>query len=270
MLLLERPPKPDGFDQKMKGFRETVELAVRAGEKPAFGDAWGDYKDILGASQHGKCAYCEAYVHHVDTGTLDHYRPKSEISELLEEGQERPGSSKADGRRLRQVSDRGYWWLAYEWTNWLFVCERCNVGWKRTLFPVVEGTRALSPHAIEGEKPLLLNPFGDEDPARHLVFDRIGQISPVEGSSTGFESIRTLGLQRESLRKDRERVARQVYQLITQLNKGSDFSVVENLLVLGNPEEPYAGMTRMLFEHEIEMSWDELEERFQELVRLQP
>ena len=102
-------------------------------------------------------------------------------------------------RRPRTFCDRGYWWLAFEWNNLLLACERCNRAWKGTLFPVAEETRPIPPEPDAPETALLLDPYGDENPAKHLRFDTIGQVSAAPESRIGRETIRTLGLDRDSL-----------------------------------------------------------------------
>lgn len=268
MLLFRRPVKPRHFDRNMTSRRERVEALVRAGKVPSFeDDVWRSYKDHFTRVQHGKCGYCEAYVLATGTGTVEHFRPKADLSELLEEGHERPGTSNVEGRRIRSISGQGYWWLAYEWTNWLFVCERCNSGWKRTLFPVADKPRRELP-PVQGarEESLLLNPFERRNPGNHLRFDDLGQISAVDGSRIGIETIRTLGLYRESLRKPRFNIAKRVYELVDQILPGlakgqaPDPSVAEELLSYGQVEASHAGMVRILFEQEVPvMAWSELE-----------
>src|SRR5262249_48042689 len=133
-------------------------------------------------------------------------------------------------------------WLAFAWKNWLLACERCNSGWKRTLFPVREdanlgraletvyrlggmagGETLLSEQAAPPPKPTpknsthVLSPFGPEDPVEHLAFTTIGQIAPRDGSEHGRETIRTCGLHRESLRRARQGIAMDVFRHIERL-----------------------------------------------------
>src|SRR5262249_32101415 len=157
---------------------------------------WKQHKDTFIEAQRRKCGYCETFaINH--PGAVEHYAPKSRIEELAEEGTEEvPGISVA-GRKTPPVSDRGYWWLAYSWENWLFSCERCNTGWKRCLFPVRESPRLLPPRYEASETPLLLDPFGSIDAVEHLEFSRVGQIFARNASERGNATIKTCGLDRE-------------------------------------------------------------------------
>jgi hypothetical protein len=77
------------------------------------------------------------------------------------------------GQRAQFTEDRthsGYWWLAYEPTNYFPSCQLCNQGTaKKNRFPIA-GTRARGPQdALSAERPLLLNPYFD-DPRAHQEF----------------------------------------------------------------------------------------------------
>ncbi len=130
MLLFRRPPEPPGFDQRMAPHRRRVEASVEAGERPEFEPAWRSYKAHFARAQYGKCGYCEALALATGVGDVEHFRPKGEVSELGDDpetwGRERRGLANVEGRKTRRVSERGYWWLAYTWENWLLACERCN------------------------------------------------------------------------------------------------------------------------------------------------
>lgn len=125
----------------------------------------------------GKCAYCECWLTDFQYGDIEHFRPKKGVTDM----DDRPVlvSNEDGGPR---VEHPGYFWLAYDWTNLLPSCQRCNqpgnerdgdaerrIG-KRTRFPVA-GRRAWKPdHDLREEKPLLINPV-TEDPASHLAVD---------------------------------------------------------------------------------------------------
>jgi uncharacterized protein (TIGR02646 family) len=112
-------------------------------------------KDALIAMQHAKCAFCEAKPLHVSSGDVEHFRPKAAVRQSETSGLERPG----------------YFWLAYEWENLLFACERCNRRHKRNLFPLVDPTmRARGPSGdLAQEQPVFIDPSA-EDPTPHITF----------------------------------------------------------------------------------------------------
>ena len=144
------------------------------------------------------------------------------------------------------------------------------------MFPVAEKPRRSLPPVVGAkEKSLVLNPFEREKPGDHLRFDDLGQVSAVDGSRIGIETIRTLGLHRESLRKPRRKIASRVYDLVDltllRLAEGQDPdpSVAEEILSYGQVDASHAGMVRILFEQEVPlMAWSELEKSSPTLASL--
>lgn len=274
MLRFQRPEKPDSFETSVAKARTEIEAAVKAGRKLAeedFKPLWRKYKPEFVEAQHGKCGYCESYVMAVHVGDVEHYRPKGALEDLPQDktrwGRERAHASTVEGRRLEPLCDQGYWWLAYEWTNYLLACQPCNESWKICLFPVLEHPRCVPPRRNVRETPLLLSPFGDEDPIRHLHIDEIGQIDSSNQSAHGRATIDTCGLDRENLRAARAHLAKQVYPLVQNLQGAISVDAwdradehIDNLRHLGHVSAPYAGMVRAIFEHVTTWSWDEIVE----------
>lgn len=144
--------------------------------------------DLL-AMQHDKCAFCEAKPLHVSDGDVEHFRPKAAVRQDDAEPLRRPG----------------YYWLAYEWSNLLFACERCNRRHKRSAFPLTDpARRAQSPRdALAHEAPIFINPSA-EDPRPFLSYRDHVPIA-VNGNVRGEHTISALGLRRPELNADRER-----------------------------------------------------------------
>ena len=69
---------------------------------------WGKSKGQLLKESSNKCAYCEAPLKAVAYGDVEHYRPKSI-----------------------------YWWLAYNYENYLASCTLCNQAYKKDHFPLL-------------------------------------------------------------------------------------------------------------------------------------
>lgn len=162
--------------------------------------------------------------------------------------------------------------VAHEWTNWLFACKICNSTWKKDLFPLAGALKPRLPGPAVDDRPLLLHPYGKADPGRHLRFDGFGQI---EGTSRrGRETIRTLGLDRETLRKKRGKIAGRMYDLLDQaldrLDAGEepDASAMQEILRQGEADEDYAGMVRIVFEEVMPMTWTEVEELYRTIPGL--
>lgn len=158
-------------------------------DKKIFKDSiWGDLKDLLKEVFKQKCGYCEAHFDHVSFGAVEHYRPKRRVDEVGADGKVRP-----------LAGHRGYYWLAYEPSNLLPSCDRCNgPGGKMNLFPL-EGSeqRVFDPNeSLDRERPLLLNPYKDQ-PGEHLVFDgKNGTVGAL--TLRGERSIQVYRLDREA------------------------------------------------------------------------
>jgi hypothetical protein len=106
------------------------------------------------------------------------------------------------------------------------------------------------------ERALLLNPYDDIDPADHLEFNRIGQVTHRNNSVLGWETIRTCHLGRETLRYSRWLVAKLAWSLITRVLKELGRPVLDErrlrrallpLLNLGVPGKPHSGMVKILW-----------------------
>jgi uncharacterized protein (TIGR02646 family) len=144
-------------------------------------------KQALRKAQHDKCALCESKISHISHGDVEHFRPKAGHR------QEPEGA----------LGQPGYYWLAYEWTNFLFCCQLCNQVFKGNLFPLANPAhRAKSHHEdINDEGPLLVNP-AIEDPARFIEF-RKNLVHAVGGNPRGVATIKVFGLNRKELEDKR-------------------------------------------------------------------
>jgi hypothetical protein len=278
MLHLKRPPRPATFDQDIQAQRTQAaqevqryrnELAQGAPnpKKPDFPNAWGRYKAAFAEAQHEKCGYCEVRVIAGFPGDVEHFRPKGEIWALPDNpdewGEQRPSSASVEGRKHITLSDLGYWWLAYEWDNWLLSCSACNAGWKGSFFPVAGAQRVLPPDPQAPEQPLLLNPFDDPDPAEHLRFGEIGEVQPSGESPLGRETIKVYGLDRASLRLARLEKARRAHSLVQAIRAADTDERLDEALAdfrrMGDEMYDYAGMVRAILLAECGVRWEDLE-----------
>lgn len=96
---------------------------------------WKTAKLQLKKESHGKCAYCEANTEVVAHGDVEHYRPKSI-----------------------------YWWLAYTYDNYLYVCQICNQIYKSDNFPIIA--------------TLFPAPIIEHNTPDHIIEQLAGKISP--------------------------------------------------------------------------------------------
>jgi uncharacterized protein (TIGR02646 family) len=145
-------------------------------------------KQRLVAMQHEKCAFCEAKPLHVSDGDVEHFRPKG-------------GMRQADAEPLQRP---GYYWLAYDWTNLMFACERCNRRHKKNLFPLIDPSRRATTHRddVADEVPVFIDPSA-EDPAQYIGYREHVPIA-IGGNARGQQTIDALGLRRRDLTADRE------------------------------------------------------------------
>lgn len=134
---------------------------------------WKRLKEHLHDLNHGKCWYCESSVSDTAPGDVDHFRPKKAVKEC--------------------PSHPGYWWLAFDASNYRYSCELCNrpnhdpaspnedSKGKGDHFPLRdESKRCFVPdnrRALLQEEPLLLDPNNATDPPL-LTFAEDGQATP--------------------------------------------------------------------------------------------
>jgi len=228
-----------------------------------FAGAWSDFKIILAEQQNGFCGFCEGPTNGHQFGDVEHFRPKAEVHELVDDpdqwGWEPMWHSSAKDREVKKPAIRpGYWWLAYEWENYVYSCQTCNQQWKGNLFPV-QGTRARAP-GDTGETALLLSPFDLFDPADHFEYGRLGEIRGK--SPQGHATIVTCGLDRPSLRVARYRLASathlQLDQVADQPSKQSTLNTLDLIRQRGDPREAYSGMVQTIFRQRTRLHWDDL------------
>ena len=169
---------------------KLVVRAVNAQQKPKFKSAlWSVLKEHLRDLFGDTCAYCQAYFSHVAFGDVEHFRPKGAVAE--------------------EKKHPGYYWLAYEPTNYLPSCQICNTVGKGNCFPI-SGERAWAPDGNIGkENPLLLHPRTD-NPREYLVFSpslakNAGWAMPLQAKDKGEHSIKSYDLNRDELVQMRKR-----------------------------------------------------------------
>ncbi len=124
-----------------------------------------------------KCWYCEAQSSRAPFD-VDHFRPKLGIT--------------VDGIEL--TGHTGYYWLAYEWSNFRLSCQRCNrsekdetdvLHGKAKEFPIRdEAHRCQAPAGqLVAESPKLLDPYIQADCAL-LAHGIDGEVKPTASDDT--------------------------------------------------------------------------------------
>ncbi|MCZ7556166.1 MAG: hypothetical protein M5R41_07185 [Bacteroidia bacterium] len=168
--------------EKLKKCKKA-ELIAYAFSSKIYGHA--TVKDELKRVQHGKCCFCEARVAHVAHGDVEHYRPKG-------------GWMQKTGDALHQP---GYYWLAFEFSNLYFSCQKCNQVYKKNYFPLRNPSKRAKTHrtSISREEPLIVD-IGTMDPSDHLSFNAKVAVGLTD---VGKETIVRTGLNRKELLDDR-------------------------------------------------------------------
>jgi 5-methylcytosine-specific restriction endonuclease McrA len=160
---------------------------------------WSSHKGLFEIVKgKGKCAFCERYRDLEGECQLDHFRPRSAVSSFA------TPPNCTDSRRPKITSQgRGYWWLAYSWTNLVLVCPGCN-GAKSSLFPVRTRCSMSEGASTSAEQPYLLDPH-DTSLAKepHFRWSISGTIEPISRGSRAEWTIVICELDREGLRDDR-------------------------------------------------------------------
>lgn len=139
--------------------------------------SWGLLKNWLANASEHKCWYCEAKSTRAPFD-VDHFRPKLGIT--------------VDGVELK--GHGGYYWLAYEWSNFRLSCQRCNrpekdqtgaLRGKANEFPIHdEAQRCTSPTGqLTMESPRLLDPCVQAD-CELLAHGIDGEVKPVAPDGT--------------------------------------------------------------------------------------
>ncbi len=199
--------------QGKKGAKKSIieDLIARQREHSFRQDLYANQRvqDQLLAFFYGKCAYCEDFRSNKRKADgkpdwdwqTEHFRPKAEVSE--------------------DKTHSGYYWLAYECTNFLVSCYTCNQQYKGTQFPIMNATTRLTvDHFIENgrldtdrcsifhdifktEEPVLINPVKDK-PQEFIAFMADGT---VQGKNfRGEQSIEIYGLNRYLLVVARKKI----------------------------------------------------------------
>ena len=176
MIKVERSAKPSILGKKAEEWTRGLHAAdTPKGKKKAVGKyRHKQIKEALVEMFHGKCAYCESKITHIDYGHIEHFKPKSFPA---------------------------YRALTFEWTNLFLACGICNGSEQK-------GTKF--PSASEGGP--IINPCEDE-PTDHFefVYDPTSRLATIIGKTTRGETTeKLLGLNRHELRRHRSNQVRKL------------------------------------------------------------
>lgn len=248
---------PDGWAEKAEGLRKALVDEADPKKRSKLIDdneIWKDVKAVLKALSNGKCWYTDSPQQGTDVD-VDHYRPKKRVAEL------------AGGLNPHQ----GYWWLAYELSNYRYSCivanrrrrdvDTGNTGGKADFFPIFdEAHRANDPQTdYQNERPLLIDPCKPEEVAL-TTFKEDGEAMPRWGENEPYKhkkaskSIELYSLNhtdfvkaRIALRDQIEEARQQAETFFNRLENGdADHEkayaiAIKKLRNLQSPNAPYSG-----------------------------
>ncbi len=143
---------------------------------------WKYIKNHLFDIYGNKCWYSECDLAGGD-GDVDHFRPKG----------------RSRGINGKKILPDGYWWLAYEYTNYRISCIYCNRGrenkragktqGKLDWFPLVDGATPLTINDdVSIEKYILLDPTNKDD-VNLLSFDETGSAVPLTSNKVNEQRV---------------------------------------------------------------------------------
>ncbi|MBY5828654.1 hypothetical protein HFN47_00860 [Rhizobium leguminosarum] len=215
---------------------------------------WSAAKPAFMIAQNNKCLFCERVFGSPDDSRiemdLEHFRPKSSVMPWV-----RPEGSDGYPADTGQGSG-GYYWMAYDISNYAASCKTCNTLHKSNCFPIA-GARRLQHDevaSLSSERPYLCYPLGnqDEDPENIITFT--GTIA-VPAAADGFNRQRGLliidffGLNRHDLlhverAQAIERFGSALLAVAEERGSAADHTYVQQI---GNPMIPHAGCVRAFF-----------------------
>jgi uncharacterized protein (TIGR02646 family) len=239
---------PDTLKSKEVAAAQQKIRTIAEKGKPAskdFPSHWGkdDVRTVLWEMQHQKCCYCERMRDKNRESDIEHFRPKADVTE-------------ADGVH------KGYWWLAYEWTNLFFSCRYCNQEHKKNHFPLAKGKKHAAgpddPLAAEGA--LLIDPT-EQDPETLIGYDWVVENGnylvhalPRKDTVEGRKTIKVLGLNRKGLPEERGSLIGTLEALAMKMKFGLLYGnqaivdeAAQQILEETSAKRPFAGFRRDFF-----------------------
>lgn len=164
-----------------------------------------EVKEALKTAQNHKCFLCESRITHISYGDVEHFRPKAGVRQDLKD----------------KMSETGYYWLAYEWSNLFLACQICNQRFKKNLFPLEDKDKRAKSHSdkLSQEKYLFIKP-DEENPENHISYRGI---IPHPKDKKGEITIQNAGLIRNELKENRRELYEPIKELYNVAQKHSEF-----------------------------------------------
>jgi hypothetical protein len=209
---------PDGWTERAENALEQL-IMLEPEERSDYinnhSAIWRDreLKAALSALSKGKCWYCESKEIRSDR-VIDHFRPKNSVAE--------------------RNDHPGYWWLAFNLSNYRYSCTFCNSlrkseadepsGGKSDHFPIVdENRRAYEPNnPIQDEFPFILDPRSQGDTLL-ITFEDDGRAIPCYANDENslhckraIISIRIYHLNHPDVKEARFTVCNEIHELVKE------------------------------------------------------
>jgi len=210
MIHVLRAPKPPILVAKEAQWKSKIRGASTDKNRQEAQDRYkhDQIKNSLVAMFHGKCAYCESQITHIDYGHIEHFKPKSLPK---------------------------YFLLAVDWDNLLLACGRCNGS---------ENKGVKFPNSKQGGP--LVNP-AEDDPSQHFKFDfdKTTRLANVLGiSKRGETTWRIFGLNRPELVQRRSDFVKKLWVIATRYQVDAEAKAIIDAAVMDDAE--YAAFAREL------------------------
>lgn len=173
----------DRADRKYREISTLPDMAARKAmlDKRSSSVTWGAFKTWLLSFSYGKCWFSDTLPNFAPF-EVEHFRPKSTVAEN-------------DGTKID-----GYWWLAFDWTNFR-VCGKIGNTKKGIKFPLMPGCqRATNKAGLIREQPVLIDPIKFSD-TRLVGFNVEGEMIPSFAATTEIDKQR-VELTRKELNLD--------------------------------------------------------------------
>ncbi len=203
---------------------------------------WGELRDNFNIIHDGQCWYCENRISGA-VPEIEHFRPKQ-------------GLDGCDGHN-------GYWWLAYECTNYRLSCSICNNrAHKGNKFPLVdERQRAFENSGnyedYRAEQPKLLDPFIQEDCESLAcnIYEYKMMAKDGENKDRAQESIKVFGLDKSTHIRDCGRVLQLLQSHLSIPDEESRLIAIRGLV---NSAPGYSSfVSAFLEENNIDLTFEE-------------
>lgn len=171
MRWIDRGPEPAGVAGYAQQFTQgwIDYFQNRTGDRPS-DYLWSVFRPTLGSRGNNICWYCERQCD-AETGgrvpTVDHFRPISRFPHL-----------------------------AYEWSNWVFSCRRCNIENKKDKWPDLGYVDPAAAEVVKRPER-----YFDYDVATGEIFPKIGLTT--DARQIARQTIRDLGLDKLDVMYDR-------------------------------------------------------------------